>query len=157
MRKSTVSRVATRFTLTKRWYAEVNAVGGQARLRITLGEWEQDGVHERDEHSWAECRGFDLQNDAMCYMMWMWPMIQHFDDIAYLRSLAQIDSSNLNTPSPRLRQRIGDYVRARSSGVHSKFTALSESDEVNATRLAITAEMNRAGACPTHNLEFVPG
>jgi len=142
-RKDTTSRIERRITASNRYHILVNPRNGIFWAGVYYGHWDDDNIKGMvNGASHSIHFSSDLEGDAYKRLAHYHPQCTSPEAVALMQNNCILTASNLNNPSLKVRERIGDYGHARIHGAEFTREHREEMDpEVYASRLDATRRM----------------
>jgi len=155
-RKATTSRIERRISAACKYHIMVNPRYGIYCVGVYYGHWDDDGIKLMVEGCSHKIHfSSDLEMDAYQRLMYWHPQCTGPKEVDRMQRNCILTASNLNNPSIKVRERIGDYSRARSHGAEFICDGAEEmSPEMFASRSAASRRMRAHGAEATPWLSY---
>ena len=138
-----------------RYHALPNPAGGIAYAGVYKGHFDHDSYRIIAEHvSYPYFKSFPTEWEAMGYFQLFFPQCNTRAKILFLNYNAPMESSNMNNPSPRLRQLIG--TPTPNPRVRTLFDPDTLEPFIVLSRQAASRRMQEQGLTPIDSFDFLP-
>lgn len=138
-----------------RYHVLPNPAGGIAYAGVYKGHFDNDNYRIIAEHvSHPYFKSFSTEWEAMHYFRLFFPQCTTRAKILFLNYNAPMESSNMNNPSPRLRQLIG--TSTNNPRVRTLFEPDNLEPFIVLSRQAASRRMREQGLTPIDSFDFLP-
>ena len=138
------------------WHAICNGIGGIATANLYKCHFDNSGLRTLTNLVPFERHfSYPTKEQAFKTLQTYYPWIKTYDDLDKMNANAPLNASNLNNPSPLIRQAVGDYERRRNSPADMFWTDNLTDPLINTLRTACTQRMKALKASPTDSCDFL--
>jgi hypothetical protein len=138
------------------WHAICNGIGGISTANLYKCHFDNSGLRTLTNLVPFERHfSYPTKEQAFKTLQTYYPWITTYDDLDKMNANAPLNASNLNNPSPLIRQAVGDYERRRNSPADMFWTDNLFDPLINTLRTASTQRMKALKASPTDSYDFL--
>lgn len=143
-------------TANMKHHAIFNGIGGSSTANIYYCHFDISVIRLLvNRIPYNRYQSYDTFPEAMKAMTHYFPNCHTKDDLDKMNINAPLEASNLNNPSPIIRQQVGDYQLKRKTTKEHYWLHNLFNPTVKACRLASSRRMATKGAQPTDSYDFL--
>ena len=138
------------------WHAICNGRGGSSTANVYKCHFDNDNLRYLTNGIPFERHfSYPTKEQAFHALQRYYPWIKTYDDLDKMNANAPLNASNLNNPSPLIRQAVGDYDKRKNTPSDMFWTDNTSDPIIDALRTASTQRMKALNASPTESHDFL--
>lgn len=140
-----------------KYHVLINPAGGIAMAGIYKGHFDINNLRSLSEHiSYPYNRSYQHEHEAWAYWETFYPEYTTYAHILFMNYNAPVESTNLNNPSKRLQDLIGNTKSTNIPKEKSYFKPDSMDPIMILSRRAASERMHKLGLNPIDSFDFLP-